>query len=215
MLVSFGALIHTQLQCVVPGNFTKFYGYLPHKIDGSNQFSIHQSKLILYVTFPDSKKILDRARSIEKAVFAVTNKTDNAYKFKIRSLYLNLKDPKNPNLRRSVLNGDLSPEALSTMTTQEMASSEQKVEIERIQRENMDNAMAPQAVKSTTDQFPCGKCGQKKVAYTQAQTRSADEPMTTFCECVSFDKSHHHHHLHHNHIFCYESGMTNFLFFLF
>ncbi|KAI5780738.1 transcription factor S-II, central domain-containing protein [Peziza echinospora] len=131
----------------------------------------------------DSKKILDRARSVEKAVYALANKTDNTYKFKIRSLYLNLKDPKNPNLRRSVLNGDISPEALSTMTTQEMASSEKKLEIERIQRENMDNAMAPQAVKSTTDQFPCGKCGQKKVAYTQAQTRSADEPMTTFCEC--------------------------------
>lgn len=28
----------------------------------------------------------------------------------------------------------------------------------------------------------CGKCGQKKVSYSQAQTRSADEPMTTFCE---------------------------------
>lgn len=30
----------------------------------------------------------------------------------------------------------------------------------------------------------CGKCKAKKVAYTQAQTRSADEPMTTFCECM-------------------------------
>jgi transcription elongation factor S-II len=30
----------------------------------------------------------------------------------------------------------------------------------------------------------CGKCGQKKVSYSQAQTRSADEPMTTFCECT-------------------------------
>jgi transcription elongation factor S-II len=29
----------------------------------------------------------------------------------------------------------------------------------------------------------CGKCKQSKVAYTQAQTRAADEPMTTFCEC--------------------------------
>jgi len=31
----------------------------------------------------------------------------------------------------------------------------------------------------------CGKCRQSRVAYTQAQTRSADEPMTTFCECTN------------------------------
>ncbi|GAB7364148.1 hypothetical protein MBLNU230_g4699t1 [Neophaeotheca triangularis] len=32
--------------------------------------------------------------------------------------------------------------------------------------------------------FQCGKCKNKKVSYSQAQTRSADEPMTTFCECT-------------------------------
>lgn len=31
----------------------------------------------------------------------------------------------------------------------------------------------------------CGKCKFMKVAYSQAQTRSADEPMTTFCECMN------------------------------
>lgn len=30
----------------------------------------------------------------------------------------------------------------------------------------------------------CGKCKQSKVAYSLAQTRSADEPMTAFCECT-------------------------------
>ena len=34
----------------------------------------------------------------------------------------------------------------------------------------------------------CGKCKQYKVSYTQAQTRSADEPLTTFCECMSCGK---------------------------
>lgn len=31
----------------------------------------------------------------------------------------------------------------------------------------------------------CGRCKVFKVAYTQAQTRAADEPMTTFCECMN------------------------------
>lgn len=47
----------------------------------------------------------------------------------------------------------------------------------------MDKAMVPQEIKSISDALTCGKCGMKKVSYTQAQTRSADEPMTTFCEC--------------------------------
>jgi len=32
--------------------------------------------------------------------------------------------------------------------------------------------------------FRCGKCGQRKCAYYQLQTRSADEPMTTFITCI-------------------------------
>lgn len=37
---------------------------------------------------------------------------------------------------------------------------------------------------NTCLRFQCGKCKNKKVSYSQAQTRSADEPMTTFCECM-------------------------------
>jgi transcription elongation factor S-II len=32
--------------------------------------------------------------------------------------------------------------------------------------------------------FTCKRCYKKKVTYTQAQTRSADEPMTTFFCCL-------------------------------
>jgi len=37
---------------------------------------------------------------------------------------------------------------------------------------------------ATTDMFRCGKCGQRKCTYYQMQTRSADEPMTTFVRCT-------------------------------
>jgi DNA-directed RNA polymerase subunit M/transcription elongation factor TFIIS len=33
--------------------------------------------------------------------------------------------------------------------------------------------------------FTCGKCKSKKTTYRQAQTRSADEPMTTFVTCLN------------------------------
>jgi Transcription factor S-II (TFIIS) len=32
--------------------------------------------------------------------------------------------------------------------------------------------------------FQCGKCGSKKTTYYEMQTRSADEPMTLFIQCV-------------------------------
>jgi transcription elongation factor S-II len=36
--------------------------------------------------------------------------------------------------------------------------------------------------------FTCGKCKSKKTTYYQMQTRSADEPMTTFVTCINCDK---------------------------
>ena len=36
-----------------------------------------------------------------------------------------------------------------------------------------------------TDMFKCGKCKQRNTTYFQMQTRSADEPMTTFITCKS------------------------------
>jgi len=36
--------------------------------------------------------------------------------------------------------------------------------------------------------FTCGKCKSKKTTYYQMQTRSADEPMTTFVTCMNCNK---------------------------
>jgi transcription elongation factor S-II len=35
--------------------------------------------------------------------------------------------------------------------------------------------------------FTCRRCHSKKTTYVQLQTRSADEPMTTFVSCLSCD----------------------------
>lgn len=65
------------------------------------------------------------------------------------------------------------------MTAKELASEERKKEDEALEQENMLNAMTAKSSKATTDQLTCGKCKNKKVSYSQAQTRSADEPLTT------------------------------------
>ena len=66
-----------------------------------------------------------------------------------------------------------------------MASDERKREIESINAHNLLQSRAVIDNQAETDQFKCGKCHQRKCKYYQLQTRSADEPMTTFVTCVN------------------------------
>ena len=36
-----------------------------------------------------------------------------------------------------------------------------------------------------SEEFKCRKCGKRETNYYQVQTRSADEPMTTFVTCLN------------------------------
>ena len=103
----------------------------------------------------------------------------------IRSLYQNLRSKTNATLRSRVLSGEIAPTRLVKMTHEELKTEERKAEDARMMKENMDKAMVAQEEQSISTHLTCGKCGQKKVTYTQAQTRSADEPMTTFCTCLN------------------------------
>jgi len=128
--------------------------------------------------------VLRVARAVEHAAYnAYQPETSEAYKAKMRSLYQNLKNKSNPGLRVRVLASEISPDRFVKMSHEELKSKERRMEDERLQKENMDKAMVAQVEKSISASLTCGKCGQKMVSYTQAQTRSADEPMTTFCEC--------------------------------
>ncbi|MCJ1226437.1 RNA polymerase II elongation factor [Toensbergia leucococca] len=129
--------------------------------------------------------VLNVATAVERACFTTFGpETTEDYKSKIRSLFQNLKNKSNPLLRVSVLSGDIGPERFVTMSLEELKSEEQRAEDKKLAHENMKEAMVPQAERSISTSLTCGKCGQRKVSYSQAQTRSADEPMTTFCECT-------------------------------
>ena len=39
--------------------------------------------------------------------------------------------------------------------------------------------------RGATDEFKCRRCHQRECSYYQLQTRSADEPMTTFVTCLN------------------------------
>lgn len=125
------------------------------------------------------------AVSVESVMFEKWGRSSGAQKFKYRSLMFNMKDQKNPDLRRKVLLGQVKPERLLEMSPEEMASDQRQLENQQIKEKALFECERGSAPKATTDQFKCGRCGQRKTTYYQLQTRSADEPMTTFVTCVN------------------------------
>ncbi|XP_077580366.1 transcription elongation factor A protein 1 isoform X2 [Stigmatopora nigra] len=120
---------------------------------------------------------------IEECIFQEFKNTDMKYKNRVRSRISNLKDMKNPNLRRTVLCGSVTPERMAKMTAEEMASDELKEMRKNLTKEAVRDHQMATTGGTQTDLFTCGKCKGKACTYTQVQTRSADEPMTTFVFC--------------------------------
>ena len=117
----------------------------------------------------------------------VVKKWDNPYFVQVycdrlRSIYVNLK---NPALIQMLNSGDIQPHTIAFMTHQEMlpARWDQMIQ-DKIKR---DKYKFEAKVEASTDTFTCGKCKSKKCTYFQQQTRSADEPMTTFVTCLQCD----------------------------
>ncbi|KAI9504199.1 transcription factor S-II, central domain-containing protein, partial [Coemansia spiralis] len=135
----------------------------------------------------DSETLAKRAAGIEQIEFNKAGSLSNTYRVRIRSLCLNLKDKNNPDLRRNIVEGDISVERFCLMTSEEMASKELREDIERIKEENLFKAKGATRVEAETGQFKCGRCKSRKCTYYQMQTRSADEPMTTFVTCTNCD----------------------------
>ena len=96
----------------------------------------------------------------------------------------NLKDAKNPDLRTNLATGEISAGVLIDLSPEELGSNERRNANERIRELAEWEAVRGQQQEASTDAFKCGKCKQRKCTYYQLQTRSADEPMTTFVTCV-------------------------------
>lgn len=125
----------------------------------------------------------DLAARCEDAIFAEFKNTDVKYKNRLRSRVINLKDARNPRLRESVRLGYISPEKLAVMTPEEMASDEMKKLREKLTKEAINDHQMARTQGAKTTLLKCGKCKGNNVEYTEMQTRSADEPMTTFAYC--------------------------------
>ncbi|XP_077576500.1 transcription elongation factor A protein 3 isoform X3 [Stigmatopora nigra] len=123
------------------------------------------------------------AAEIEEHIYQEIRATDMKYKNRVRSRISNLKDPKNPGLRRNVLAGSIDLNRIATMSAEEMASDELKQLRNVLTQEAIREHQMAKTGGTTTDLLQCGKCKKRNCTYNQVQTRSADEPMTTFVLC--------------------------------
>lgn len=123
------------------------------------------------------------AEEIEEAIFKDIKNSGPLYKNRVRSRVHNLRDKNNKSLRDNVLCGSIAPAKIAKMKAEEMASEDMTAMREKFQKQNMDDAQLAIAQGTRTDLLQCGKCKKRDVTYNQMQTRSSDEPMTTFCLC--------------------------------
>lgn len=115
----------------------------------------------------------------------IIRKWENPYFVEIyidrfRSIFMNLQKT---DLLNKIEEKKIKPEDVAFMTHQEMRPKKWDKFIEtKIKR---DKYKFENNIEASTDSFTCRKCKSNKCSYYQMQTRSADEPMTTFVSCIS------------------------------
>ena len=78
---------------------------------------------------------------------------------------------------------EIKPQTVAFMTHQELNPVKWE---ESIQRKILrDKSKYETNIESASDSFKCRKCHLNKTIHYQLQTRSADEPMTTFVTCIN------------------------------
>ena len=144
---------------------------------------------------------LSRAGEVESAIDTHARGDKSRYTEKIRSLAFNLK--KNGPLRDRVLLGQVTPETLVTMTSEQLQTEEKakatsetvkflqesrRLDWEQANEDRINDQCGIKGDLKNASLFTCGRCKSTKTTSTQKQTRSADEPMTVFVLCLNCGK---------------------------
>jgi transcription elongation factor S-II len=159
-----------------------------HKIENPESFRENIRKKINQRFKNESASI-----NLEKGIFNYTlkeaeqrkviKKWDNKFFVQIylthlRSILNNL----NQNLIDEVNNHSIKPHTIAFMTHQEL-NHDKWADLIKAKSERDKNKFEVN-IAAATDTFTCRKCKGNQCTYYQMQTRSADEPMTTFCQCI-------------------------------
>ena len=152
-----------------------------------------------------TKKVLtELATDIEKGVFNKTiekatkknvpRKWDDQiflgiYKVNLVRVYSNINSDsyiKNDRLFKRLIDGEFAGYELANMNHQQSFPERWKVLLD--EKSKRDRYLFEINKEQATDQYQCGRCHKRECTYYQLQTRSADEPMTTFVTCLNCGK---------------------------
>ena len=155
-----------------PDNFRKNVAKEFNKIFQNEKLSLNLEKGIYNYAIQEGmkKKIIRKWDNIHFS---------QLYTDKFRSVYINLKNKK---LFQRVIKKDFKIHTLAFMSHQEM-NPERWEELIQAKKKREEN-LCKMDMDAATDEFKCYKCKNRKCTYYQLQTRSADEPMTTFIMCL-------------------------------
>lgn len=150
----------------------------------NTDIKIQKAAILMLNAFKQNIKELN----YDKAVFIsfeisklIASKFKDSFPKTVRSKSHNLKE--NIKLCVQVYKMKISCEKFVEMSISDMKSDELK---DKDNEALKDSIRSSQIAKATaeTEMFECSKCKQKKCSYSQLQTRSCDEPMTTFVYCT-------------------------------
>ena len=162
---------------------------MPRKIENPKEF---RKNIVLKID--DILQNKTASENLEKGIFNYTldhaekinvvKKWDNTYFSRIyldrtRTIYFNLQTE---SIQKMIKEKKLKAHKLAFMTHQEMQPDKWNSLIQE-KKIRDENKYEPK-LEASTDDFTCFKCKSKKCTYYQLQTRSADEPMTTFVNCL-------------------------------
>jgi len=122
------------------------------------------------------------ASLIEEEIYKKYSGTGKEYQQKFRTLFSNLKDPKNQQLRDNLFSGYLNVEQLLDMSHTDLANPELQEKRKKIRDWNTQARME-QRTLATCTAWVCKRCNGNLTSYYTLQIRSADEPMTAFITC--------------------------------
>ena len=167
----------------------------------SNTNNNHEVRLKVKELFSNDLKLSDiESSDLEIGIFNYTLDYANSYKISLswtsqlfidtyvnvtRSIYSNLKKDSyinNKNLLDKLKNRELIPHKLPYMTCDEIFPEKWLNIIEK-QKLKFKAAYEIKQV-AMTDSIKCGKCKNNKISYYELQTRSGDEAMTCYFNCL-------------------------------
>jgi DNA-directed RNA polymerase subunit M/transcription elongation factor TFIIS len=111
------------------------------------------------------------------------------YKMKAMQIYANI-DPKsyiqNNNLLQKIKNNEIKPYDIAFMDHKTLYPEKWSSLLK--DKSKRDAVRYEVRTEIATDIYQCGRCKKSMCTYYQLQTRSSDEPMTTFVTCLNCQK---------------------------